>query len=129
MTAANITRPVTGPKMNAILRFIRPFIAPLVTVPPSLVGRDGTCGACQQLALELSYVGDDRPPVRSGNRPAVRGHQSHPVRHDVEDLAVRVLQNLLVVEGGGGDVASLEQDALTVPPGIMARLAIDHVAL
>ena len=35
-TAANITRPVTGPKMNSSLRFIAPFITPFVTVPPSL---------------------------------------------------------------------------------------------
>ena len=33
------------------------------------------------------------------------------------------------MEGGGGDVASLEQDPLAVPSSVVARLAIDHVAL
>ena len=46
-------------------------------------------GACLPLALELSHVGDDRPPVRRRDRPAVPGHQPCPVRDDVEDLPVR----------------------------------------
>ena len=92
-------------------------------------GGAGARGACQPLALELSHVGDDRPPVRGRDRPAVPGHQPHPVRDDVEDLPVRVLQDLLLVEGGGGDVASLEQDPLAVPPSVVARLAIDHIPL
>src|SRR5262245_60720065 len=128
MTAANITRPVTGPKMNSTLRLIAPFITPFVTVPPSLVGCQRGCGASQPLALEVSYVGDDRPPVRRGDRPAVRGHESHPIRDDVEDLPVRVLHDLLVVEAGGGNVASLEQDPFTVASSVVARLAIDCVA-
>ena len=33
------------------------------------------------------------------------------------------------MEGGGGDVASLEQDPLAVPPSVVARLAIDHIPL
>src|SRR6185503_4219745 len=165
MTAANINRPVTGPRMNSSFRFIAPFMTPLDTGPPSLVDcglvrrslsgggcgrgtcrrgcgtcrcscgtrRCGTrqrgCSRCQPLALELSYVGDDRPPVGRGDRPAVRGHQSHPVRHDVEDLPVRVLQDLFVVEAGGGDVAALEQDPLALAAGVVARLAVDRVAL
>src|SRR5262245_24354058 len=117
MTAANITRPVTGPKMNSSLRFIAPFITPLVTMPPSLSARGlirrlarrsfsgggrwsgggHGRGACQPHALELPHVGDDRPSVRRRDRPAVPGHQTCPVRDDVEDLPVRVLQDLLLV--------------------------------
>src|SRR4029453_2027671 len=45
------------------------------------------------------------------------------------DLPVRVLQEFFLMEGGGGDVASLEQNPLAVSPGVVARLAIDRVAL
>src|SRR5262245_41074022 len=115
--------------MNSSLRFIAPFMTPLLTVPPSLVSCARARSGCQPLLLELAHVRDDRPPVRSRDRPAVRRHQSHSVGDDVEDLPVRVLQNLLVVEAGGGDVASLEQDPLALSPSVVARLAIDHVAL
>ena len=33
------------------------------------------------------------------------------------------------MEGGGGNVASLEQDPLAVPPSVVARLAIDRIPL
>ena len=70
-------------------------------------------------------MGDDRPPVCRRDRPFVPGHQPGPVRDDVEDLPVRVVQDLLLVEGRGGDVAALEQDPLAVPASVVARLAID----
>ena len=69
---ANITRPATGPRMNSSLRFITPFIRRSSRCSV-------TCGArpwpraCQPLALELSHVGDDRPPVRRRDRPAYAG--------------------------------------------------------
>jgi hypothetical protein len=44
-------------------------------------------------------------------------------------LPVRVLLDLLLVEGGGGDLASLEQDPLAVAPSVVARLAIDLIPL
>src|SRR5439155_1799856 len=152
-TPMNIRMPTTGPSRISTFRFIAPFSTPLDTVPPSLdavrlraraVGalrrdlaeaasrrRRGWRGrrAFQPLAIELSHVGDDRPPVRGRDRPPVPGHQPRPVRDDVEDLAVRVLQDLLLVEGGGGDVASLEQDPLAVPPRVVARLAVDRIPL
>src|SRR5438876_11529257 len=120
----NIRMPATGPSRISTFRFIAPFSTPLDTVSPSLDARGRARHAFQPLALELSHVGDDRPPVRGRDRPPVPGHQPRPVRDDVEDLAVRVLQNLLLVEGGGGDVASLEQDPLAVPPRVVARLAV-----
>src|SRR5262245_18684843 len=123
MTARNITIPTTGPRRNSTFRFIAPFITPFDTEPPSLDARRlvrrlarrrfsgggrtrGAWGpAGQPLLLELSHVSDDRPPVRWRDRPAVRGHQSLPVRDDIEDLPVRVIQDLLLVERRGGDVA------------------------
>src|SRR6185503_14518529 len=95
----------------------------------SLSGGGRAGGASLPLALELSHVGDDRPSVRWGDRPAVRRHESHPIRDDVKELPVRVLQDLLVVEAGGGDAASLEQDPFAVPASIVARLAIDSIPL
>ena len=93
-----------------------PACPPQALAEVEAVGGGGrTRGACLPIALEPSHVGDDRPPVRRRDRPAVRRHQARPVRDDVEDLPVRVLQDLLLVEGGGGDVASLEQDPLAVP--------------
>jgi len=80
-------------------------------------------------ALELAQVGDDRPPVRRRNRPAVRGHQRQPVGDDLEDESVGVLQDPLLVEGGSGDVGALEQDPLALASRVVARLAIDPVAL
>jgi hypothetical protein len=52
-----------------------------------------------------------------------------PVRDDVENLTVRVTHDLGIVEGSGWDLASLEQDPLPVPTGVVARLTIDRVAL
>src|SRR5687767_3770896 len=86
-------------------------------------------GAGLPVALELPHVGHDRPPVRGRDWPAIPGHQPYPVCDDVEDLPVRVLQNLLLMEGGGGDVAALEQDPPAVPTSVVARLAIDPKAL
>src|SRR4029434_2092304 len=77
----------------------------------------------------LSHVGDDCPSVCRGDRPAVRRHESHPIRDDVKELPGRALQELLVVEAGGGDAASLEQDPFAVPASIVARLAIDSIPL
>jgi len=74
-------------------------------------------------------MGDNRPPVRGRDRPAVPGHQPHAVRDDVEDLPVRILQDLFLVERGGGDVASLKQNPPAVAAGVVAGLAIDRVAL
>src|SRR5688500_14448128 len=142
-TPANITRPVTGPSTNSSLRFVTPFILPPPSAVPRRLGRRGWCGggcrrACGRggagvarlpIALESSHVGDDRPSVCGRDRPAVGGHQPLPVRHDVEDLPVRVLQHLLLMEGGGRDVASLEQNPLAVAPSVVAWLAIDGVAL
>src|SRR3954471_187176 len=141
----NIMMPTTGPSRISILRFIAPFITPLVTVPASLgvrrrlsgggrvrrscSGGGRACGTRQPLVLEVSYIGDDRPPVARGDRPAVRGHQRQPVRHDVEEITVRGFHQPVLVEGGGGDVASLEQDAFAVAPRVVARLAIDPVPL
>src|SRR5688572_1357062 len=109
-TAPNITRPVRGPSTNSSLRLATPFILP----PPSTVargrgrrrgrgggrgrrsGRGGgrTRGAGLPVALELTHVGDDRPAIRRRDRPTVRGHQPDPVGDHVEDLPVRVVQNL-----------------------------------
>src|SRR5207253_181612 len=89
-TLMNTTMPATGPTRISALRFIAPFISPLGTVTPSLVRLRGRAasrrrrrgvrglarGARQPLALELSHVGDDRPPVRRRDWPAVRRHQS-----------------------------------------------------
>src|SRR5262249_58738450 len=113
---ANMIRPATGPRRIRTLRFVASFHTSLVTGPPSLgVGGPGGC-ACETRALELPHVGDDGPPVCGRNRPAVPGHQSKPVRDHVEDLPVRILQDLFLVEGGGWDVGSLEQD----PPAVAA---------
>src|SRR5262245_27881118 len=89
----------------------------------------GGGGACQALAFELPHVRDDRPPVGRRNGPLVSGHEAEAVRDDVEDLPVRVLQDLLLVERGRGHVASLEQDALAVPARVVARLAVDPKAI
>src|SRR5688572_9020957 len=142
-TPANITRPATGPSTNSSLRFATPFIVPSPSAVPCRLGRrDWSGGGCRRaygrgragvtrlpIALKSSHVGHDRPPVRRGDRPAIRRHQPLPVRDDVEDLPVRVLQDLLLVERGGGDVTALEQDPLAVPSSVMAWLAIDRVAL
>src|SRR5688572_10956575 len=132
-TPANMIRPVTGPSTNSSLRFETPFILP----PPSAVPRwrRRSCGrgrarvARLPIALKPSHVGDDRPSVCGGDRPAVRRHQPLPIRNDVEDLPVRVLQDLLLVERRGGDIASLEQNAFAVPSSVVAWLAIYRVAL
>src|SRR4051812_12438447 len=104
--------PITGPRRTSTLRFIAPFITPLVTMRPSLGVRGRACGGRQALALELSNVGDDRPPVRRRDRPAIPRHQPFPVRDHVEDLTVGIVANVLLMEGGGGNVAALEQDPL-----------------
>src|SRR5687767_12673114 len=134
-TAANITRPRTGPRSTSSLRFFMAFIGG----PPSLVrlhrrrrglahrsfsGGGRARRACQPLALELSHIGDDRPPVGGRDRPFVPCHQPYAVRDDIEDLSVRILQDLLLVKRGGGDVASLEQDSPAVPLRVVARLAV-----
>src|SRR3954451_4578121 len=93
MAPANIRRPATGPRRTRTLRFIQPFATPLTTMPPSLDVRGRVGHALQPLAFELSDVGDDRPPVCGGDRPAVAGHQPFPVGNDVEDLPVRILQD------------------------------------
>src|SRR4051794_15858653 len=129
MAPANIRRPATGPRRTRTLRFIQPFATPLTTMPPSLDVRGRVGHALQPLAFELSDVGDDRPPVCGGDRPAVASHQPFPVGNDVEDLPVRILQDVLLVERGGGHVAALEEDALAFSPRVVARLAIDRVAL
>src|ERR671913_325464 len=123
---ANIRSPATGPRSTRSLRLIAPFITPFVTVLPSIDGRGGACGAFQALAFEFSHVGDDRPPVCGRDRPPVPGHQPRHVGNDVEELPVRILQDLVMVKGRGGDVASLEQDPLAVPPSVVTRLAIDR---
>src|SRR3954467_9548198 len=96
----NIRIPATGPRRISTLRLIAPFSTPFVTVPSSVLhGRARS--ARQPLAFELPHVGDDRPPVRRRDRPAVSSHQPLAVRDHVEDLPVRVLEDLLLVEGGG----------------------------
>src|SRR6185436_298102 len=127
--AANITRPAIGPSTISSFRFITPFIE----ASPSL-GLAGAAfwrrrGARLPFALELSHVGDDCPPVGGRDRPLVPGHQPCPVGDDVEDLAIGVVEDLLLVKGRRGDVAPLEQDPLAVAAGIVARLAINRVAL
>src|SRR4029453_18976845 len=102
---ANITIPAMGPSTINSLRFDATFITPS---PSFRRVRRCRARAGQPLALELTHVGDDRPPVRWRGRPAVSGHQSEPVRDDVEDLPVGVLQDLLLMERGGGDVAPLK---------------------
>src|SRR5918993_3513898 len=126
---ANITRPATGPRRTSTFRLSAPFMTPFVMVSSSLDASGRALDSFQPLALELSHVGEDRPPVRRRDGPAVPGHQPHPIRDDVEDLPVRVLQHLLLVEGGGRNVASLEEDPLAVSPCVMARLAIDRIPL
>src|SRR5262245_60311069 len=98
-TAANITSPGTGPSTNSTFRFIAPFIS-APSFGPGGRGR----GACLPFALELPHVRDDRPPVSRRDWPAVPGHQPGPVRDHVEDLPVRVLQNLFLMERSRGDV-------------------------
>src|SRR4029453_12325846 len=119
--AANITRATTGPRTNSSLRLVAAFIP----APPSVGARGRGRAACQALALELSHVGDDRPPVRRRDRPAVAGHQPSTVRDHLEEVTVGVLEDLLLVERGGRDVASLEQEALSIPARIVAGLGID----
>ena len=51
------------------------FLNMFATAPPSVDAWRRVRGSCQPLALELSHVGDDRPPVRGRDRPAVPGHQ------------------------------------------------------
>src|SRR5688572_8077638 len=135
-TAANIARPVTGPSTNSSLRFFAPFIpSPFSRGTRGLVrrlarrrfsgggscsGRGRGCGACLPLALEFSHEGHDRPPVRGRDRPAVTGHQPLSVRDDVENLPVRVIRDLRVMEGRGGR-ALLEQDPPAISPSVVAR--------
>src|SRR5688500_5754822 len=137
-TAPNSTRTRTGPRRNCSLRVIaaRPSLdvqrlfqrrrrRPAGRRGPNgggswsgggrLSGGGRAGGACQPILLHHSHVRDDCPAVRGRDRPAVPGHQSYPVRDDVEDLPVRVLQDLVLVEGGGGNVASLKQNPLAVP--------------
>src|SRR5215471_385589 len=111
------------------LRVVAAFSTRLVTLPPSLDAAGRGRGAGQPLALELPHVGNDRPPIRRRDRPAVPGHQPLTVGDDVEDLSVRIIDDLLLVKRGGGYVASLEQNALAVTLGVVARLAIDRVSL
>src|SRR6187399_2389621 len=139
-----MTMPATGPSRTSTFRFIAPFMTPLLTGPSfffcrlarhsfsgggSRSGRGRGRRGCQTLALEFSHVGDDRPAVCRRDGPPVGGHQALAIRDDVEDLSVRVLDDGVLVEGGGGNAASLEQDALAVPPGVVTRLAVDRVAL
>src|SRR6476660_9586635 len=126
--APNITRPRTGPRTIISLRFFMTFITS-ISGPLSLDARGSARCAGQPLALELSHVGNDRPPVCGRDRPAVPRHQPEPVRDHVEDLPVRVLQDLFLVEGSGGNVAALEQDSLAVTPSVVTRLAIDCIPL
>src|SRR5688500_1221204 len=156
-TPANITRPVTGPSTNSSLRFVTPFILPPPSAVPlrlrarnlralrrdlagaALRRRRGGCGrrsgrgragvARLPIALKPSHVRHDRPSVCGRDRPPVRGHQPLPVRDDVEELPVRVLQDLLLVERGGRHVASLEQNPFAVAASVVARLAVNRVAL
>src|SRR5262245_13120075 len=138
-TAPNITRPVMGPRRNNTFRFKPPLIRPFATLSP-LLGcrrfarrsfsggrRRGSAGL--PLAFEITDVGDDRPSVCRRDRPAVSGHQSEAVGDHVEDLPVRVLQNLFLVEARGRNVAPLEQDSLAVAARVVTRLAVDRVAL
>src|SRR5688572_5430499 len=110
-TAPNITRPVMGPSTNSSLRFFtacRSLNARGLARRPvrrslggggSLSGGGRARRAFRPGALELSHVGNDGPPVCRRNRPAVGWHQAYPVRDDVKELPVRVLHDLLLVEG------------------------------
>src|SRR5688572_25176649 len=134
-TAANIARPVTGPSTNSSLRFFAPFIpSPFSRGARGLVRRSASarglarrslggggrgCDACLPLALELSHVGDDRPPVRGRNGPAVTSHQPLSVRDDVENLPVGVIRDLRVMEGRGGRTL-LEENPCAISTSVVA---------
>src|SRR6185369_7021369 len=82
----------------------KPAIFPTTARPmttariPSAMRTFGLPTGRPPLLLQRAHVRDDRPAVRRCQRPAVGGHQPRTVGDDVEDLPVRVVADLVLVE-------------------------------
>src|SRR5262245_50414485 len=92
------------------------------------VGRD-VGQRCPLTQLERAHVEGDRPAVGDRDLLGVVRHDAEAARHDVEEVAVRLVAQPLLVKRRRLAVAALHDHPLAGADAVMARRAEDVVAL